>query len=104
MKQFTITAFDHTHTDTLDKRLAHREQHLTALRLAVKQGTVFSGGALLDDDGKMVGSSLHTQFLTKNDAEAWVKNDIFFQEDVWNPANIRIQETKLLPIQDILAE
>lgn len=104
MKQFTITAYDHRHPNTLDIRLAHREQHLAALRTAVKQGTVFSGGALLDESGKMVGSSLHTQFETKEDAESWVKNDVFFLQNVWDPKNISIQETKLLPIKDILAE
>lgn len=104
MKQFSITAFDYHQPNTLDTRLAHREQHLAALRIAVKEGTVLSGGALLDESGKMIGSSLHTTFESKDAAEAWVKKDIFYTQHVWDPDNISIQETKLLPINDILAE
>lgn len=103
MKQFIITALDRRDETTLETRLAYREQHLAALRIAVKARTVLSGGAILDDSGKMIGSSLHTQFESKQAAEDWIKQDIFYQQPVWNPDTLTIQETKLLPIADILS-
>ena len=56
--QFVVTAFDYTDADALDRRLAHREQHLAGVRKLITEGRFLSGGAILDDAGKMIGSTL----------------------------------------------
>ncbi len=63
--QFVITALDYTDADALDRRMANREQHLAGARNLFASGHFVSGGAILDDTGKMIGSTLHAEFPTR---------------------------------------
>ncbi|WP_242494967.1 YciI family protein [Salinicola tamaricis] len=57
MKQYAVVAYDYTDDDALERRLSNRDAHLAGVRELAKQGKFLSGGAILDDDGKMVGST-----------------------------------------------
>jgi len=91
--QFAVTAYDHPGADTLALRMQHREAHLAGLVKSIEAGNFLSGGALLDTDGKMMGSSLHVEFDDRAALDTWIANDPFSQANVWG--KIEIQEVRL---------
>ena len=53
--QFLIIAYDGTDEGALDRRMAAREPHLVGARAMKANRSMIVGGAILDDDGRMVG-------------------------------------------------
>ncbi|NRB55590.1 MAG: hypothetical protein HRU39_06350 [Salinicola sp.] len=93
MKQYAVVAYDYTDDDALERRLANREAHLAGVRELAKKGKFLSGGAILDDDGKMVGSNAHFRFDDRADLDAWLETEPYMTGRVWERIDIR--EVKL---------
>jgi uncharacterized protein len=88
--QWLIVARDGTDPQAQDRRMAARAAHLdNAARLQAK-GHLLVGGALLDDDGSMIGSACVAQFATRAELEAWLRTDPYVTGDVW-------QEIEIIP-------
>lgn len=96
--QFVITAYDHTDDDAINRRMAAREEHLAAISENIKKGIFLSGGAILDDNDKMVGSTIHLEIDNEQALEKWLESDPYYVNDVWE--EIEIQKVKLVP-QDL---
>lgn len=94
--QYVITALDYTDDQTLNRRLDCREQHLQNVKQMINNGTFLSGGAMLNADGKMIGSTLHVEFETRDQLENWLASDVYTTNKVWE--KIDIQECKLVPV------
>ena len=94
--QFVMTAMDYTDPEALDRRLANRDAHLAGLKRMAAEGTFLSGGAILDHEGRMVGSSAHVAFEGRDGLENWLKNDPYTLGKVWDQFDIR--EVKLFPV------
>ncbi len=93
MKQFALVAYDYNDEGALDRRLACRESHLEGLRTLYRSGNFVSGGVILNDAGKMIGSNAHFRFATREDLEAWLAQEPYMTERVWEQVDIR--EVKL---------
>lgn len=98
--QYVVTALDHRDEAALSRRLAHREAHLTGLRERMRQGQVISAGALLDEAGTMIGSSLHVEVTDRATLDAWLAADPYTVHRVW--AQIEIRPIRLAPHPDTL--
>jgi uncharacterized protein len=94
--QFVVTAMDFTDTEALDRRIENRDAHLAGLKRMTAEGTFLSGGAILDADGRMVGSSAHVAFDNRAMLEDWLENDPYTVGKVWDQFDIR--ELKLFPV------
>lgn len=94
--QFVVTALDYTDAEALDRRMAQREQHLAGVRKLIAEGHFLSGGAILDDSGKMIGSSLHMDFPTRDALESLLNQDPYVKGRVWE--KIEIRQVKLVPL------
>ncbi|WP_220471683.1 YciI family protein, partial [Colwellia sp. BRX10-4] len=94
--QFIVTAYDFDDDDAINRRLSSREAHLSGIEKMVKAGTFLSGGAMLNENGKMIGSSAHVEFSSRTEVEAWVKQDPYTIGKVWNKVNI--SEGVLFPV------
>ncbi|MFC0336230.1 hypothetical protein SAMN05421848_1190 [Kushneria avicenniae] len=94
MKQFTLMARDYTDEGALQRRMGCREEHLKALRELYHQGHFISGGVILDDDGRMIGSNAHFQFEDRAAMDAWLETEPYVRDRVWE--HIEIREIKLL--------
>jgi uncharacterized protein YciI len=94
--QYVVTAMDFTDAEALDRRMANREAHLTGIKTMIAAGTFLSGGAILDTEGRMVGSTAHVVFDRREQLEDWVKNDPYTLGKVWDQLDIR--EVKLVPV------
>lgn len=81
--QFTIIARDDTAAGTLDKRLAAREKHMEGIHAMKAEGTIIDGGALIDDDGRMIGSVVLCEFPDREALRAYIDSEVYFTEGVW---------------------
>lgn len=85
---FTIIARDDTAAGTLEKRLAAREKHMERIHAMKSEGTILDGGALIDDDGRMIGSVVLCEFPDRAALQAYIDSEIYFTEGVWKDLTI----------------
>jgi uncharacterized protein YciI len=95
--QFAVTAYDHTDPEAFNRRLASRQAHLEGIKLMAQEGTFISGGAILNDEGRMIGSTVHVEFENREALDLWLKNDPYMTGNVWEKIDIR--EIKLVDIR-----
>ncbi|MFP6743231.1 MAG: YciI family protein [Alphaproteobacteria bacterium] len=81
--QFLIVAHDGTDDEALDRRMAVREAHLEGARKRAASGMTIHGGAMLDDDGKMIGSASVVEVESRAELDAWLETDPYVTGDVW---------------------
>src|SRR5687768_6051955 len=87
--EYLVTAFDGTDESALDRRLAVRDAHLAGAQRLAERGELVSGGAILDDDGRMIGSSMHVSFADQAAFDAWYRDEPYVTGDVWRDITIR---------------
>ncbi|WP_110667314.1 YciI family protein [Salinicola halophilus] len=93
MRQYALVAYDYTDDDALGRRLAHRDAHLEGIRVLASEGEFVSGGAILDDEGRMIGSSVHLCFEDRSALDAWLAAEPYMTGHVWE--HVEIREVKL---------
>ena len=82
--QFIIIAYDGTDEGALERRLAAREAHLKAGKEMFDNGKWLYGAAILNDDGKTIGSMVVCDFPSRSELEEqWLKNDPYIIGNVW---------------------
>jgi hypothetical protein len=89
MNQYLITAYDFTDTDALNRRMAVRPLHLDAARQLRETGNFVLGGAMLNDEGKMIGSVMVLQFETEEQLATWKQNEPYITQKVWETVDIK---------------
>lgn len=93
--QWLIIARDGTDPEAPERRRKARPAHLeNAARLQAK-GHLLVGGALVDDDGGMVGSACVAQFATRDELDAWLSNDPYVTGGVWQ--DIQVMPYRVAP-------
>lgn len=89
MKQYLITAFDYTDADALQRRLNVRPSHLEGVKRLKISGNFVLGGAMLNDEGNMIGSTMIVQFEDKEQLEQWKQNDPYVTGQVWDRVEVK---------------
>lgn len=89
MKQYVITAYDHTDEGALDRRMQVRPKHLEGAARLRQTGNYVLGGAILDDAGRMTGSVMVLQFDTDEELEAWKATEPYIVENIWETVDIK---------------
>lgn len=89
MKQYLITAYDHTDEGALKRRMDVRPHHLDGARELKEKGNYVLGGAILNDDGKMIGSVMILQFENEEELEAWKQNEIYITGGIWESFDVK---------------
>ena len=84
---FVITALDYK--NQLEKRLANREAHVKGLNEAAKNGKLISAGALTNENGEMIGSSVHVRFESRQALNDWLKDESYINNGVWEKVDIQ---------------
>jgi uncharacterized protein YciI len=87
--QFLVTAKDGTDDDAVERRKRVRPTHLEAIAPLVEDGHVLVGGAILNDDGDMIGSMLLVEFPDRSGVDAWLERDPYVTGDVWRDIDVR---------------
>ncbi|KZD12498.1 YciI family protein [Oceanibaculum pacificum] len=87
--QFLVTAYDGADDKALERRLAVREKHLEGWYKLVADGHGITGGAILDDEGRMIGSMALLEFPDRAAFDAWFENDPYVTGGVWQKIEVR---------------
>lgn len=93
--QFLILAHDSTDPDALKRRMEAREAHLATIARYKEAGHMHIGAALLDDAGKMIGSTIIAEFATRGELDAWLAEDPYVTHKVWG--DIQVMACKIAP-------
>ncbi len=84
MQQWIVHAWDAEDGGALDRRLSVRDNHLAGARALKANGNFVLGGAMLDEAGRMIGSTMIVQFETTGERDHWIANEPYIQEGIWH--------------------
>lgn len=84
MKQWVVHAWDGDDDEALARRLEVRPNHLDGVRHLKAKGQFVLGGAMLDDEGNMIGSTMIVQFETEEEKQDWLDREPYIQDGVWS--------------------
>ena len=82
--QFMIKACDGP--GMLEKRMEVRPRHLEGMNKL--SAHIICAGGLLDDEGKMKGSLLVMDFPSREELDAYLKNEPYVLEEVWDQIEV----------------
>nr|WP_106783252.1 YciI family protein [Lysinibacillus timonensis] len=86
--QFLINAFDGTDDKAIERRLAAREEHLKSVEQRAAAGEHLYATAILNDDGKMIGSMMVVEYPSKKELDNWLKVEPYILGNVWEQVQI----------------
>jgi uncharacterized protein YciI len=89
MKQYLVTGYDYTDEGALDRRMSVRPHHLDAAKGIKESGNYLMGGAILNDEGKMIGSAMILQFETDEELEAWKLSEPYITQKIWETVDVK---------------
>jgi uncharacterized protein YciI len=89
MNQYLVTAYDYAHEGALQHRMSVRPHHLDAARELKENGNYVLGGAILNDEGNMMGSVMILQFETEEELQAWQQGEPYITQKVWETVDIK---------------
>ena len=89
MKQYLVTAYDYTDADAFQRRMNVRPHHLDGARELKANGNYVIGGAMLNDEGKMIGSVMILQFEAEEELQLWQQNEFYITQKIWESYDIK---------------
>jgi len=89
MNQYLVTAYDYTDDDALTNRMNVRPHHLNGAKDLRENGNYVIGGAILNDDGKMIGSVMIVEFETEEELQAWLQREPYITQKVWETVDVK---------------
>lgn len=94
--QFVLIGHDGKDDVALNRRMAVREQHLALFDTLSRQGNFLHGAAILDGDGKMIGSLILCEFASREAMEAqWLTQEPYVLGGVWKQVEIHRIQSRL---------
>ena len=87
--QFLLLAYDSTDSGALDRRMKARPEHLEKIAVLKKNGEFLLGGAILNDDGQMIGSMIIYEFPDRAALDISLKNEPYIVQGVWKAIEIK---------------
>ncbi len=94
--QYIVTGYDGTDDEAMDRRLAVREDHLEGVERRFNAGEHLLGAALLDDDGKMIGSMMVVEYPSLDELNKWLDEEPYILGKVW--LKVDIKPCKIAPL------
>ena len=97
--QWLIIARDGKDEEAPGRRLAARPAHLENAARLQAEGHLLIGGALIDDQGNMIGSAAVAQFATRAELDQWLRTDPYVTGGVWR--DIEVLPYRVAPHYDV---
>jgi hypothetical protein len=95
--QFILIAYDGTDPEAPERRMSVRPEHLDKISGLKKSGEFICGGAILDEDGKMIGSMILYEFPDRATLDLRLKDEPYITRGVWK--KVEIQPFRLAKIE-----
>lgn len=89
MNQYLVTGYDYTDECALDRRMGVRPHHLDGAVALKASGNYILGGAVLNDEGKMIGSVMVLQFESDEELEAWKQGEPYITQKIWETVDVK---------------
>ena len=89
MQQYIMHAWDGTDEGALERRMSVRPAHFDNARKLKARGNFIIGGAMLNDEGKMIGSTMVLQFETDEQLQHWLDTEPYITGKVWEKMDLR---------------
>jgi uncharacterized protein len=83
MKQYVVVAQDGRDEEALERRMTARPEHLAGAKALKENNNFIIGGAMLNDDEKMIGSVMIVQFESDEKMQEWYDNEPYIKNGVW---------------------
>jgi uncharacterized protein YciI len=93
--QFLVVAYDGTDAGALERRLKVREAHLESAQEMYDTGKWLYAAAILNDDGKMIGSMIVCEFPSRDELDQWLKEEPYVVGNVWQ--KIEVNRAQVAP-------
>lgn len=87
--QFILIAYDGTDAGALERRLSVREGHLSRISVLKNAGEFLFGGAILNENGKMIGSMIVYEYPDRKSLDEQLKTEPYMTEGVWVKVDIQ---------------
>ena len=87
--QFLLIAYDGTDTGAMERRMMVRPGHLEKIAVLKRRGEFLFGGAILDDNERMIGSMIVYEFPDRAALEESLENEPYIVAGVWKRIEIR---------------
>jgi len=89
MDQYLITAYDYTDEGAFERRMNVRPHHLDGVRDLKSKNHYLIGGAMLNEGGKMIGSTMILQFENEEELDAWKQGEPYLTQKIWESVDIK---------------
>lgn len=86
--QFLLVAYDGTDPGALERRMKIRPDHLEKIAVLKKKGHFLLGGAILDENEKMIGSMIVYEFPNRSALDESLRNEPYITGGVWQKIEI----------------
>ena len=86
--QYLVVARDGIDEGAAARRAAVRDAHIEGAKAMAQSGAMLLGGAMLDDDGAMIGSACIVEFEDRAALDAWLQGDPYVTGDVWRTIEV----------------
>ena len=86
---FLIVAHDFRDQEALSRRMQQRPAHMDGVRRMKAEGTFLDGGAMLDEQSRMIGSMVLVEFPSRSEVDAWLARDPYVTGRVWEHITVR---------------
>lgn len=87
--EFLVIGMDGTDEEAFQRRSGARQRHLETVRSLKEKGNALFGAALLDGDGRMVGSMLVLSFTSRQELDAYLAGEPYVTDGVWEKIEVR---------------
>jgi uncharacterized protein len=87
--QFLLVAYDGLDAGALERRMKVRGNHLEKIEHLKRTGEFLCGGAILDDNGKMIGSMILYEFPDRQALDERLKSEPYLTDGVWEKIEIK---------------
>ena len=81
--QFMITAYDGADPEAPGRRMAARPAHLDGVHELRESGNLIAGGAILNEQDEMIGSTMYVEFDSRAALNDWLERDPYVTGGVW---------------------
>ena len=89
MNQYIITGYDYTDEGAFDRRMAVRPHHLDGAKHLKDNGNYVIGGAILNEEGKMIGSVMILQFENDGQLKHWEQTEPYITQKIWETYEVK---------------
>lgn len=87
--QFIVIAYDGIDDKAIERRKAVREDHLKNAKEMFDSGKWLYAAAILDDTGKMIGSMVMCDFVSREELKKqWLNREPYVLGKVWEKIDI----------------